>query len=237
RSSIALLGEQTTLIDAAPDISFQLNRENISRVDNLFLTHWHQDHIHGLGYLGEAVMLTGLDPIDVYLPEGDVQHFRRQMYYIERFVELHPITPGMTIELIDASYEAVKTNHTEQSVGYIVDSGKRFAYLVDTGYPSLETIEALKGIEVLIVEATLDFVEGTKAKAIFGGHLTLDEALRLWREVDCPECILTHFACHGVKGRIGENMIVQSIDQKQRRAYEENNLGLSLAYDGMRVSL
>lgn len=237
RSSIALLGAQTTLIDAATDISFQLNRENISRVDNLFLTHWHQDHVQGLGYLGETVMLLGLDPVEVYIPEDDIPSFKQQMGYIENRVELHPVKPGMLIELSDATFEVVKTKHTASSVGYIVSSEKRFAYLVDTGYPSTVTIEKLKGIDFLIVESTLDFVDGMEVEAIFAGHLTLESALKLWREVDCPKCFFTHLAYHGARGKIGESLIVQGITEKERLAYESKNPGLILAYDGLRISL
>ncbi|MFW9848338.1 MAG: MBL fold metallo-hydrolase [Candidatus Thorarchaeota archaeon] len=236
RSSIALLGNQTTIIDASPDISFQLNREHISKVHNVLLTHWHQDHIHGLGYLGEAIMLLGLGSINLYLPEGDVQYFNRQMHYVENYFDLHPITQGKNFQVDGTTFEPVKTRHTPSSTGYIVNAGKRFAYFLDTGYPPQETIERLKGIDLLIVEATLDFVEGEAAKRAFAGHMSLESALKLWREIDCPECILTHFSCHGVKGNIGENPIVQSFSQTERLEYEENNPGLTLAYDGMRVS-
>jgi phosphoribosyl 1,2-cyclic phosphate phosphodiesterase len=237
RSSIALLGEETTLIDASTDISFQLNRESISEVDNLFLTHWHQDHVQGLGYLAEAVLLLALDPINVYLPEGDIPFFEKQMHYAENQVELHPVRPGMNIELVDATFEVVKTKHTHSSVGYIVNSEKRFAYLLDTGYPSSETIERMKNIDFLIVDATLDFVDGKEIEIIFSGHLTLDAALQLWREVGCPECFFTHFAYHGVRGKIGENVIAQGINEEERLAYQLENPGLVLAYDGLRISL
>ncbi len=240
RSSLALLGEETTLIDAAPDISFQLNRERIHRVDQVFLTHWHLDHVYGLGFLGEAVMLTGWNPIDVYIPEGDIQYFERQMHFMERFVKIHPVQPGMTIELADATYEVVKTQHTEASVGYIVNSGKRFAYYLDTGYPTPEMIEQLTDIDFLIVEATLDFIEQTGVSSgmdIKKLHLGMDDAYRLWKDVGCPECIFTHFACHGFRGDIGDNPFVQGFTHKERLEYAAMRPGLTIAYDGMRVGL
>jgi len=53
RASVALLGEETVLIDASPDMEFQLEREAIRRIDRIFLTHWHFDHVWGLAALGE----------------------------------------------------------------------------------------------------------------------------------------------------------------------------------------
>ncbi|MGY5876476.1 MAG: MBL fold metallo-hydrolase [Candidatus Thorarchaeota archaeon] len=231
RSSIALLGSETTLIDAGPDISFQLNRERISKVDRVFITHWHQDHIHGLGYLGEAVMLTGREPLDTYIPAGDIEYFRRQMHYIEQFINVHPVEPGEGVILEDASIEAVKTRHTEDSVGYIVDSTKkRFAYLLDTAYPSPETIERLKDIDLLIVEATLDFLENPYVL-----HMTMEESIRLWKELDVPECILTHFSCHGLRGPIGKYLLEPGLTHSERMKYESDYPGLRIAHDGMRL--
>ena len=51
RASVALLGKETTLIDAGPDLEFQLEREGIRRMDNIFITHWHYDMYGDLGLL------------------------------------------------------------------------------------------------------------------------------------------------------------------------------------------
>ena len=36
---MALLGEETVIIDASPDLPYQLEREGIRTVDRIFLTH------------------------------------------------------------------------------------------------------------------------------------------------------------------------------------------------------
>ena len=54
RASLALIGREITLIDATPDLEFQLEREGIRQVHRIFITHWHYDHVWGLGCLGES---------------------------------------------------------------------------------------------------------------------------------------------------------------------------------------
>ena len=69
RASVALLGQEITLIDASPDIEFQLEREALRQVNRIFITHWHYDHVWGLGMLAEPSSCAKWPRIDVYLPK------------------------------------------------------------------------------------------------------------------------------------------------------------------------
>ena len=69
RASVALLGQEITLIDASPDIEFQLEREALRQVNRIFITHWHYDHVWGLGTLAEPSSCAKWPRIDVYLPK------------------------------------------------------------------------------------------------------------------------------------------------------------------------
>jgi phosphoribosyl 1,2-cyclic phosphodiesterase len=48
------------LIDAGPDLEFQLDRESIKQIDRIFITHWHYDHVWGYGtsLVGRLLYLT-----------------------------------------------------------------------------------------------------------------------------------------------------------------------------------
>jgi len=117
RASLALLGQETTLIDATPDLEFQLERERIKRPDRIFITHWHYDHVWGLAALGEPSSCAKWPPIEVYLPQQVAYHFDQELAFMKRKVNLHPIAPGDRLELPDAAWQVVKTMHTEHSVG------------------------------------------------------------------------------------------------------------------------
>ena len=56
-SSSLYLEEINTVIDAPEDIGSSLNRENITGVENVFITHWHPDHTFGLRVILEANLL------------------------------------------------------------------------------------------------------------------------------------------------------------------------------------
>ncbi|MHA2351259.1 MAG: MBL fold metallo-hydrolase [Candidatus Thorarchaeota archaeon] len=225
RASVALLGKETTLIDAGPDLEFQLEREGIRRMDNIFITHWHYDHVWGLGALGEPANIGDWPLIQVYGTDDVLAHFDSDVRYMRRVVEMHSIKTGDVIKLPDATWRVVKTTHTDDSVGFVVDSGKKFAYLVDGIVPPPETIEHLHDVDMLILEATMDFLDEEWKS------FTMKDAIEFWIEMGTPECILTHLSCHGWK----DEKLVAGITPQERQEVEERNKGLKFAYDGMRI--
>ena len=53
-SSSLFIKDINTVIDCGEDIASSLNRENIKKVENLLITHWHPDHTFGLRAIIEA---------------------------------------------------------------------------------------------------------------------------------------------------------------------------------------
>ena len=229
RASVALVGKETTLIDASPDIEFQLDRERISRIERIFITHWHFDHVGGLGALGLPASLGGWPPIDVYIPHQVAFHFDQELSYLRRHVNVHGISPGDVIELPDATWEVVKTTHTEESVGFIVSSSRRFAYLVDGIAPPDKTLERLTDIDFVILDAIVDKLIPRPDEVWY--HFSTSEAMKFWKGLGTEECILTHIACHNYeRGEFKPGM-----SNEERSRLESENPGLKFAYDGMRV--
>lgn len=156
RASVALVGQEVTLIDASPDLEFQLEREAIRQIDRVFITHWHFDHIAGLAALGEPSSIARWPLIELYLPYQVAFHFEQELAYMKRRFSLHSIQPGDRWELPDATWEVVKTTHNDHSVGFIVEASMRFAYLIDGITPPSETFARLRNLDFVIMEATLD---------------------------------------------------------------------------------
>jgi len=231
RSSIALIGQETVLVDASPDLEFQLEREAIRQVHRIFITHWHFDHIAGLAALGSPSKLAKWPCIEVYLPHQVMYHFDQELAYMKRRVDLHPIQPGDKLEVPDATWKVVKTTHTDHSVGFVVESSQRFAYLVEGVMPPPETVEHLKGLDFLILEATVDELilrEGER-----WANFSLQQAVDCWKQIGVEKCILTHLSCHSWK----DDRLVAGLSHSERLEYEERFPGLEFAYDGMRVML
>ena len=265
RASLGLLGRETTLIDASPDLEFQLEHQMIRRVDRIFITHWHFDHIAGLGALAEpsshalgppaniddpgaldhrtfnggfsgdanseshVVLYRETDslnpwaPIDIYVPRPVMHHFDQELAYIRSRINLHPIEPGDCLTLPDATWEVVKTDHNEESVGFIIEANQRFAYLVDGITPPPQTMRRLTNLDFVILEATMDELDENWK------NFSLEEAVACWKQIGAKRCILTHLSCHSWK----DHRLIAGFSHEQRMAYETHTPGLTFAYDGM----
>jgi len=228
RSSLAIHGRQTTLIDTGPDFELQLERESLRRVDNILITHWHYDHIAGLAALGEMPRLAGWPPVHIYLPALAASHFEQELAYTRRNVVLHPLDPGDTFTLADAQVEVVKTNHTRDSQGYILDTGTRWAYLGDGTVPPEASMARLNRLELLFLEATVDDLDLPS-----WSNQSLAQAVALWQRSGARRCLLTHLTCH----RFLEGRLKAGLSAAERAAWAACYPGLGVARDGMRLAL
>jgi len=231
RASIAIIGNETTIIDPGPDLELQLEREGIEVINNIFITHWHYDHIAGLGTLREASMFAGWGKINIYVPEGLSFHFDHELAYTKKAINIYPIKVGDIIKLQDITLRVVKTTHTENSVGYIIKgSQQKFAYLVDSVVPPLETIEELQKsrLDFIILEGTIDNEEKVESFRNF----SIKEAINFWKSLQVKKCILTHLSCHRYNGKL-----LPGILHEERIRLEKKHLGLLIAFDGLRLHI
>jgi len=102
RASAVLLGKETVLIDAGPDMEFQLEREAIRRLDRIFITHWHYDHFGGILHLMFAGRLPNARRIPVYMNrfcEKNFENFSDNLY----MEDVPPrYRPFICVELIES---------------------------------------------------------------------------------------------------------------------------------------
>ena len=227
RASIALVGREVTVVDPSPDLEGQLEREAIRRIDRIFITHWHSDHVGGIGMIGELRSCARWPKIDVHLPSADAYHFKQELSFLAGSVELHPHEVGDVIALQDARWRVVKTNHTDTSVGYVIEGSRRVAYLVDGATPPQETAEVVRDADVLALEAVLDEKDTDWRVG------SLPEALDFWRKTNAPECIVTHLSCH----RWRSGRLIAGLSAGERRRLEHDTPGLHFARDGDRIPL
>lgn len=228
RSSLAILGDQTTVIDAGPDIAEQLERESIRRVHNILLTHWHYDHIGGLTEFGEPSSIERWDSISLFTPRSGIDHFNAELQYLKPRFTLHEIEPGIPFEVGTLRVLPIKTRHTEDSVGFVIDGDRRVAYLSDGIRPPEDSIRLLRDVDELILEATLDELDADNWV-----NLDVAGAITIWKEIGSPSCILTHMSFHSWRG----GRLVPGFDPSQRDQIVQANPGLRIAHDGMRIPI
>jgi len=114
-----------------------------------------------------------------------------ELAYLAPRLDVHKIAPGDVIELPDSTWEVVKTDHTDHSVGFIVHAARTWAYLVDGIVPPPETAERLPQCDLLILEATMDELDETHGK-----NFSVQQAVEFWQATGINECILPHYSRH-----------------------------------------
>ena len=60
---------------------------------------------------------------------------RQELAYLQRWNHVAPHPAGRLHRAPDAAWEVVKTTHTDDSVGFIVQTASKLAYLVDSFTP------------------------------------------------------------------------------------------------------
>ncbi len=195
RSSIYVEnGDDKILIDCSSDFRQQALRAKLPRIDAVFLTHDHADHINGIDDL-RLFNFIQRNPIDLYAREDVVETVKRRYEYCFNprqlgggvpQLNLRPLLPGETVQLKSTAIQAIPIKHGILDIfGFRI--GKRFAYLTDCSEVPESSVELLEGVEVLVVDALRKTPHST--------HFSLSEALDFSRRIQPRQTWFTHIAC------------------------------------------
>ena len=136
RSSVLIeVNGANILIDTTPELRLQAIRENVSRVDAVFFTHAHADHIFGLDDIRRFNDLMG-GPIPCYGSEETLAIVCQAFEYAFIPTQIGGGKPVMHLIAVDAEFEAcgvriqpVPVRHGSVRVlGYRIGD---FAYVTD----------------------------------------------------------------------------------------------------------
>jgi phosphoribosyl 1,2-cyclic phosphate phosphodiesterase len=178
------------LIDTTPDFREQAIRENISRLDAIIYTHAHADHILGLDDV-RPLSFRNPQKIPLYAYESTAQALQNMFRYIFDAnykyggiarVELKPINGSL--ELFGARFEPIKVLHGDAEIhGFRFGSG---AYLTDFSEIPPESMERLRGLDILFLDALRHRPHPT--------HSTVANSLRLVDELKPQRAFFTHIS-------------------------------------------
>jgi len=189
-------GGHVVLIDTGPDFHAQALREDLRRVDAVFYTHGHADHVMGFDDLRPlSFRLSGDLPI--YADDETATAIERVFEYTFRRENRYPTsarvqlnridpTPGAGTEMFGACFRRIPVLHGGQEItGYRFGSA---AYLTDMSDLPAESWPLLQDLDVLILDAlrrdphpshshlerSISFVDRLKPKRAFFTHLSHD---------------------------------------------------------------
>ncbi len=205
RSSLLIEDKDTSIvIDTGYEFRLSLIRENVRKLDAVLYTHSHSDHIAGLDDLrvftrDESLPLyAGKSTLDHIKTVFDYAFYRHAWHHEDSEDEMlsemrkhnyglpllvpNEVKPFEEFQVKDMKIKAIPLMHGMMEVfGYRI---KDFAYLTDVSYISDESIEALKGVRIIVLGALREKSHPT--------HFTFKEAESLAKRLNVDMCYFTH---------------------------------------------
>jgi len=202
----SMLLDQDILIDAGTGVG-DLSMDELSRIDHVFVTHSHLDHVASIPFLVDTVGWMRDKPITVHAIEPTLEILRQHLFNWKLwpdftqipdeqapFLRYQPVVLGKTVEINGRKLTPLPANHVVPAVGYHLDSGRAslvFSGDTTTNDPLWREVNKIDNLRYLIIETA--FCNREKSLAIASKHLCpsmlADELAKLKRK---PEIFITH---------------------------------------------
>jgi phosphoribosyl 1,2-cyclic phosphate phosphodiesterase len=214
--------ERVVVIDTGPDFREQALRNGLTRVDAVFYTHSHADHILGMDDLRPLSFTAFREggPIPLYAAPETAEVLMRIYEYTfspeatypnRARVELHALTERTTVHGVE--FLRVPVRHGEMEI-----AGYRFgdtAYLTDVSAIPESSFALLEGLDHLIVSALRNKPHPT--------HATVEQAVNWARRIGAQQTWFTHIA-HD----LGHEETNRTLPDDIRLAYDGLSLPVNL---------
>lgn len=196
RSSIHLkTPEWSILVDSGPDLREQALRENLDRVDAVFYTHAHLDHITGFDEL-RAFCWRRADPLPLYGSKECLEEIKRMFSWAflpsnnyKGYIKPDPRTTNGPVQLGKLTVTPVPVDHGNvPTQGYLFSypGSPSIAYLSDVKTIPKESWSLLEDVPVLIIDSLHHREHAT--------HMNFSEALETAKRLRAKKVYLTHLS-------------------------------------------
>jgi len=202
----ALLVDEDILIDAGTGVG-DLSLESLAKIDHVFVSHSHLDHVTSIPFLVDTVCTLRSGPIVVYGIRETLDILRAHLFNwqiwpdftqipdaVNPYLVYREIEVGQTLEFAGRRITAIPAEHTVPAVGYLLDSGR--ASLVFSGDTTVndglwKAVNEAPNLRYLIVETA--FPNKERRIAMDSKHLCPDMLRQELEKMQVrPEVYITH---------------------------------------------
>lgn len=188
-SALLSINNHNILIDCGPDFRTQILNCNSPHLDALLITHSHYDHVGGVDDLRPYCKNVDF-PIycKADVSENLHQHipycFVRHPYPGVPSFKIHRINPNRSFKIDDIKVTPLPVMHYKLEIlGFRINN---FAYITDARSISQKTINRIKGVDTLVINA-LRIKEHLS-------HFNLEQALEIVNAINPRITYLTHLS-------------------------------------------
>lgn len=216
-SALVETGNTRILIDCGPDFREQILGMPYGKIDGVLITHEHYDHVGGIDDL-RPFCRFGSIPIyaDAYtalkLKERMPYCFAEHPYPGVPKISVSEVAPQEAFTINDVEIVPLRVMHGKMPIlGYLI--GGKVGYVTDMSEMPEETLNKLKGVETLVLNALRVEPHPT--------HQSISEACALAKKIGAGHTYLIHMSHHAGLHATLDNSLPD---------------GITLAYDGMVIS-
>lgn len=233
----SMLVDDDVLIDAGTGVG-DLSLQQLARIDHIFLTHSHLDHVTSIPFLLDTVGFQRSAPVTLYAIPETLDILSRHLFNWKLWPDFRcipdernpvlryaPVNVGETVALGGGrTVTPFPAHHVVPAVGYHLDSGRgSLAFTGDTtSHPPIwKYINKINNLKYLIIEAAMSDAE--RELAVASKHLCPSLlAEELAQLQSSPAIYVTHFKPREAEIIMGE--IAALIPQRRVKMLEQNQV-------------
>jgi phosphoribosyl 1,2-cyclic phosphate phosphodiesterase len=200
------------VIDTPPDFRDQVLSFGVERVDAVFLTHPHADHIYGFDDVRRFSDLQK-GHIPVYGSPETMRQMRTKFDYVDKtshsfggVPRVHFTDQTQPVDVGDVRVAPLPVRHGKEMIcGFLIEGdGKRLGYIPDCNGIPEETLQRLEAMDVMILDGLRPQKHPT--------HFSIPECVEMLGRIGAKRSFLTHLTHnsehHELQERLGESVTV-----------------------------
>jgi phosphoribosyl 1,2-cyclic phosphate phosphodiesterase len=213
RSSLYVVTErQHLLFDTTPDFRDQVLRFGVKRVDAVFLTHSHADHIYGFDDVRRFSTMQE-EHIPVFGSPHTIKEMRTKFDYVDRISYGFKSVPRVLFtDLIQPVYvenckvTPLPVSHGKDTIyGFLIEGdGRKIAYIPDCNGIPEESFQKLENLDAMILDGLRPQAHPT--------HFSISESVEQLGKIGARKSFITHLTHnsehHDLQARLGEAVTV-----------------------------